>query len=189
MFSGLNALCKSTYSYIFSHGNSSPHDILRLIRKRSQKSHIKLKHIKLIILQKIKRRITAAEVIHPYLIAGISETLDNHSHELLIGGDHALGYLYMNIISWNLVFLNSLLDYLHHVTHDKVQSRKVDGNRYNRLLSKNALMKNLADLFDNIGIQLMYATVLLKYSDESVRLQEAMVRIIPSYQGFHTAQL
>ena len=93
----LDALGKCLDAEFLGHVDDRADDVARLLREAAQKAHVELDEVDRIVLEDVQRRVAAAEIVEPDLIALVP--VDG----VVILGERALRDLDMQGITRNLV--------------------------------------------------------------------------------------
>ena len=99
----LDALGKCLDAEVLGHGDDRTDDAARLLREVAQKAHVELDEVDRVVLEDVQRRVAAAEIVEPDLIALVPQAVDSPVDGVVILGERALRDLDMQGITRNLV--------------------------------------------------------------------------------------
>ena len=73
----LDALGKCLDAEVLGHGDDRTDDAARLLRGVAQKAHVELDEVDRVVLEDVQRRVAAAEIVEPDLIALVPQAVDS----------------------------------------------------------------------------------------------------------------
>ena len=152
----------------------------------AQERHVDLDDVELVILEVVERRVAAAEVIHPDLVAGIAEALDLLAEN---SGDGAFRDLDVQIGRLYVEFRAAALDLHEHVGELEVKSRQIDRDRLRRLSPVQNRADVRAHLADDVDVEQVNELCPLKDGNEYHGADHAVVGVDPARERLISAAL
>ena len=174
---------------LLGHVNDGAHDFPAPVILVPLERHIQLQRIKAVGLQHIQRRIAAAEIIQPALIACLPELLDflPQPHFILLQG--GLRDFYVEEIPGHLVLLHHPLHKGKGIHHLKIHGRQIHRHRHKGPVIFHNKPVQFGHRLNDKAVQSMDQAGLLQHRYKNGRHNHAPHRILPPGQGLHAAHL
>ena len=189
MLGAFRAFGKRADAEFLRHVDDGRDNLLRLFRERREEPHVELDEIDIEILQRMERRILAAEVVKPDLVARFAELVDGALELRRSINERFLAELDADEVALEVGIRKRPLEKAERVLAQEILPREVDGNRHDRLFLRDALFEHAADLAQHGAIELVETPFALEYGQETVRRHNALFFVLPADEGLHAADL
>ena len=185
---GLHALHQGDHGDILGHGDHGGDDPLGAEVHVRQEAHVDLQLVEDVILQGVEGGIAAAEIVHPDLIAGAAELLNDPGQDAALYAEGALGDLDVEHIARHPVFPGQGLDDGEHIRRLKVDAGEVHRDGDHRAARPLLPGIPLANFFHYMDIQVINLLGVLQRSHKLARRQKAEIRMTPAHQRLKSAE-
>ena len=127
-----HALCQRLYAQHLGHDHDSRDNLPAPVVKMTEESHINFDDIKVVIVERIERRIFVSEIIHPDLIAAVLELVNCCAHADPVAEHDPLRDFNAEQTAGNLHTLHQCLDRVKGIGDLEIIPRQIDGHRNQR---------------------------------------------------------
>ena len=129
LFLCLHAFSEGADADILRHLHRGLDDVLGPLGEVGEEGHVDFEFVEVVILQRIERGVAAAEVVHPHLVSGGAEAVEDDADFSGVLHKHALCDFYAQERAGDAVFVSDAFDFFIDVAGEEVHAGQVEGNR------------------------------------------------------------
>ena len=189
MLRALRAFGERAHAKRLRHVDDSRDDPLCLFRERREEAHVELDDVDVEILQRMERRIFAAEIVEPDLVALRAEVFDGHFELVRVLDERALAELDADELARDVIFGERLLKKAERVATREIAPRQIDGHGHDRPARFDALVEHAADLVEHGTVEFVDLARLLERGQEAPRRNHRAVGIHPADERLDAGNL
>ena len=189
LFQCFDAFRQDMDAQVLGHIDDGFHDFLRTVGKIRQEGHVQLDGVELVVLEDGERRIAAAKVVHPDLVARSAELIQRLVDCFDVFNEDTFCDFDAELRRRDLIGLGQLFDFCEDVAGDEIQPGQVEGHRDHGQALVGPGMIVLAEELENIQIEFVDLPAFFQGRDEVAWREQAPDRILPAGQGFKGARL